>query len=53
MRPGDCSKESTEDVTQKTKSNPRDKVPPRAEVEEVDVEPVFCHHFFSYFWSFA
>ena len=43
MRPGNCSKESTKDVAEKSKSDPRDEVPPRAEIEEVEIEPVFCH----------
>ena len=41
MRPCNCSKESTKDVAEKSKSDPRDKVPPGAEVEEVAVEPKF------------
>ena len=49
MRPGDCSEDSTKDVAQKTKSNPRDEVPPRAEVEEVHVEPVLYHFVFLHF----
>ena len=43
QKPGNCSKESTKDVAEKSKSDPRDEVPPGAEVEEVEVEPVFCH----------
>ena len=43
QKPGNCSKESTKDVAEKSKSDPRDKVPPGAEVEEVEIEPVFCH----------
>ena len=41
MIPCNCGEESTEDVAKKSKSDPRDDVPPGAEVEEVYVEPVF------------
>ena len=40
-RPCNCGENSTEDVAKKSKSDPRDEVPPGAEVEEVLVEPVF------------